>query len=207
MATQPQATGALLAGGAGRRMGRDKRLVEIDGEPMIRRSARALAAGTDELLIVVAQDRPIAPGLVVDLGARMVEDRLADGGPLAGLEAALAAARHDLVVVAAADMPWLAVAVVRHLVARLAGATPAIDVVAVATDRGPEPLLACYRRQLLPTVTRLLDTGERRMTALLEATAVEAIPPAEWRRLDPSGRSATNVNRPADLLATQGRAS
>lgn len=204
MATAP-ATGALLAGGAGRRMGRDKRLIEVDGEPMIRRAARALAVGTDELLIVVAPGRPIAPDIVADLGARTVEDRVADGGPLAGLETALAAARHDLVAVAAADMPWIAVAVVRHLVARLASAGAATDVVAIATDRGPEPLLACYRSRLLATVTRLLDGGERRMTALLEAVVVDEVLPAEWRRLDPSGRSVRNVNRLADLLAAVGR--
>ena len=201
MATRPKATGALLAGGAGRRMGRDKRLIEIDGEPMVRRAARALGAGSDSLLIVVTPGRPLAAELVADLGARIVEDRVSDAGPLGGLEVALAEARHDLVVVAAADMPWLAAAVVRHLVERLAAADPATDAVAIATDRGPEPLLAAYRRRVLPTVTRLLDGGERRMTALLEALTVAAIPPAEWRQLDPSGRSARNVNQPADLAA------
>jgi molybdopterin-guanine dinucleotide biosynthesis protein A len=201
MATRPKATGALLGGGAGRRMGRDKRLIEVDGEPMLRRAARTLAAGTDELLIVVTPARPLAAELVADLGAHIVEDRIKDAGPLAGLEAALAAALHDLVVVAAADMPWIELAVVRHLVERLASADPATDVVAIATEGGPEPLLAAYRRRVLPTVTRLLDAGQLRMTALLDVLTVEVIPPAEWRRLDPSGASVRNVNRPADLAA------
>jgi molybdopterin-guanine dinucleotide biosynthesis protein A len=201
MATQPQATGALLAGGASRRMGRDKRLIVVDGEPMVRRAARALAAGTDELLIVVSPGRPISPHAVADLRARIVEDRVADAGPLAGLEAALVAARYELVVAAAADMPWLAASVVRLLVERLAVAEAATDAVAIATDRGAEPLLAAYRRRVAPTVTQLLDGGERRTTALLEAVPVEAIQPADWRRFDPSGRSARNVNRPADLAA------
>lgn len=206
MATQPEATGALLAGGAGRRMGGDKRLVEVDGEPMIRRSARALAAGTAELLIVVARGRPLQAEVVADLRTHIVEDRVEDAGPLGGLEAALATAREELVVVAAADMPWLEVAVVRHLVERLAVAGAATDVVAIATDRGPEPLLAAYRRRVLPKVTRLLGAGERRMTALLDALTVETIPEAEWRRLDPSGASVRNVNWPADL-AVAGRGS
>jgi molybdopterin-guanine dinucleotide biosynthesis protein A len=59
---------------------------------------------------------------------------------------------------------------------------------------------------VLPTVTRLLGAGERRMTALLDALTVETIPEAEWRRLDPSGASVRNVNRPGDL-AVAGRGS
>jgi molybdopterin-guanine dinucleotide biosynthesis protein A len=199
MATQPLVTGALLAGGASRRMGRDKRLIEIDGEPMARRAARALAAGSAELLVVAAPGRDLPPGIIDGLGARIVQDRRADAGPLAGLEAALDAAHHELVVVAAADMPWIRPALVRGLVVALADASLEVDGVAVATRRGLEPLLACYRRSLLSTVTRLLDGGERRVTVLLDEARIGPMPEAVWRRLDPSGESVRNVNAPSDL--------
>jgi molybdopterin-guanine dinucleotide biosynthesis protein A len=196
-----QATGALLAGGASRRMGRDKRLIEVEGEPMARRVARALAAGTDELLVVVALGGGLPPEIVDRLDARVIEDSRTDAGPLAGLEAALATAAHEPVVVAAADMPWLSAEVVRGLVAALAEAALRVDGVAIATGRGIEPLLACYRWRLLPTVTRLLDGGERRMGALIEASRIEPMPEASWRQLDPSGASVRNLNSPADLPA------
>lgn len=193
-------TGALLAGGASRRMGQDKRSIKVDGVAMARRAASALAAVADELLVVTAATaRPAEPGLFRGLPVRLVLDERADGGPLAGMEAALRASRHDLVLVAAADMPWLATPVLRMLVRRLADAPQATGAVAIATDRGPEPLLACYRRGVLPHVTRLLDAGERRMGALLEAIETDAVGPGEWRAADPSGRSPRNVNEPADL--------
>ena len=41
----PECAGLLLAAGAGRRMGRPKALVELDGEPLLRRALRVLADG------------------------------------------------------------------------------------------------------------------------------------------------------------------
>ncbi|MBA3282918.1 MAG: NTP transferase domain-containing protein, partial [Acidimicrobiia bacterium] len=43
-ATCPVVTGAVLCGGASRRMGEPKALVEIDGQPLAARVAAALAA-------------------------------------------------------------------------------------------------------------------------------------------------------------------
>jgi molybdenum cofactor guanylyltransferase len=192
-------TGALLAGGMSRRMGRDKRSIEVDGVAMARRAATALASVSNELLVVTAAARPTTPGLFRGLPVRLVLDERADAGPLAGLEAALRAARCDLVLVAAADMPWLASPVLRMLVRRLADAPDATGAVAITTERGPEPLLACYRRGVLPMVTLMLDAGERRMGALLVALATDEVAPGEWRAADPTGRSPRNINVPADL--------
>jgi molybdenum cofactor guanylyltransferase len=192
-------TGALLAGGASRRMGRDKRSVEVEGVPMARRVASALATVADELLVVASTAHPVAAELFDGLNARLVIDARADAGPLAGLEAALGAARHELVLVAAADMPWVAPPLLRMLVVRIRDAPSTTHVAVVATKRGPEPLLACYRRGTLPVVSRLLDVGERRMGALLAALSTDEIPPADWLVMDPSGRSVRNVNEPADL--------
>jgi molybdopterin-guanine dinucleotide biosynthesis protein A len=192
-------TGAVLAGGASRRMGRDKRLLHVDGVPMARRAADALYGVCDELLIVVSARMPLDPNLFAGLRWRSTRDRRADAGPLAGLEAGLVEARHDLVLVVGADAPWLSPSLLRHLARRLAASDQTTDAVAVGGERGPEPLLACYRRRVLATVTDLLDRGERRAGALLDTCTVEIVPPEEWRRFDPAGASLRNVNRPADL--------
>ena len=171
-------------------MGVDKRLILIDGEPLVRRVARVVADATDELIVVVAPGRPLPDGVLEDLDARVEVDRLADAGPLAGLESGLAAASHELAVVVAADMPWLDERVLRHLVGLLAETDA--DVVAAATDRGPQPLLAAYRRDpALAAASRLLDAGERRLRALLDALSVVEV--------EADVRATTNVNEPVDL--------
>jgi molybdopterin-guanine dinucleotide biosynthesis protein A len=191
-------SGVLLAGGRSRRMARDKRLLMVDGEPMIRRAAAAVAEVSDELIVVLAADDASELPLA-GLGARLARDRISDAGPMAGLEAGLDAANHEVALVAAADMPWMEAALLRLLGERLSGAPDDVDAVVLPTDRGPQPMPAAYRRRIRTRVTAMLDSGERRMGALLAALAVEALTPDEWRRLDPPGRSILNVNHPADL--------
>jgi molybdopterin-guanine dinucleotide biosynthesis protein A len=189
----PPATGIVLAGGASRRMGSDKRLLDVDGEPMLRRVARVVADASDELIVSVSGERPLPPGVLGEVAARVVVDRRPGAGPLAGLEAALQEAAHPIVIVVAADMPDIDALLLRILVDRLVQSEA--DAVAVATDRGPQPLLAAYRREpALAAATRLLDSGERRMRALLEALDVRTLP---------DDGSATNANTPADLVAME----
>ncbi|MGQ0608178.1 MAG: molybdenum cofactor guanylyltransferase [Chloroflexota bacterium] len=188
-------SGIVLAGGASRRMGTDKRLIQVDGAPMLRRVADAVNAAIDELIVVVSARDPLPGAVLRGLGARMVVDRRTDAGPLAGLEAGLVAARCERVIAVAGDMPWLEPALLRRLLAHLDRA--AADAVAVATDRGREPLLAAYRRSpALAAATLLLDAGERRLGSLLDRLRVTTV-------IDPAGRSAVNVNEPADLLAVE----
>lgn len=175
-------------------MGVDKRLLLVDGEPLVRRVARVVAEATDEVIVVVAPGRPLPDAALAGLEVRVALDRRADAGPLAGMEAGLEASGHEFVLAVAADMPWLDARLLRALVNRLAETDA--DVAAMATDRGPQPLLAAYRRTTaLATATRLIDAGERRLRALLEALWVVEV--------EADVRAATNLNRPADLVATE----
>ncbi len=83
--------GLLLAAGAGRRMGRPKALVELDGTPLVRRAMHALSgAGCSPLLVVVgAQAEEVAA--VVGEDALVVSARDWATGMGASLRAGLAA--------------------------------------------------------------------------------------------------------------------
>lgn len=195
-------TGAVIAGGASRRMGTDKRGLSVGGAPMLRRTALAVRRVSDELLIACRREAPPDPAILAGLGARLVFDRLDDAGPLAGVEAALAGASGDLVLVVAGDMPWVEPAVLRVLVAAAREDTSA-GAAALVWDRGPEPLLAVYRRDVLPVASGLLDGGVRRMHALLEALRVAEVGEARWREADPRGWAPRNVNTSDDLRAPE----
>ncbi|HEX4575633.1 MAG TPA: nucleotidyltransferase family protein [Gemmatimonadales bacterium] len=67
--TEPlQAAGVILAAGASRRMGRNKMLLELEGEPLVRRAARrALAAGLAPVVIVLGHDADRARAALLDL--------------------------------------------------------------------------------------------------------------------------------------------
>jgi molybdopterin-guanine dinucleotide biosynthesis protein A len=192
------AAGIVLAGGESRRFGSDKRSLAIEGVPLLRRVLAALAEVCDELVVVESERSPVPPTLLAGLQARVVADVSPDAGPLAGIEAGLRAVAPRAALVVAADHPWLQPALLRLLLAELGGAPEAAAAV-IASERGLEPLLGAYRPGVADVARRLLEAGERRMGALLDALSVRGVPPSVWRTVDPEGRSLLNVNAAADL--------
>lgn len=187
----------VLAGGASRRMGRDKRRLIVDGVPLLRRAIEAVAAVTDDVVVVESHHSRV-PRELLPSGVRLVCDRRVGAGPLAGLEAGLDAARGAIVLAVAGDAPWLEPPLLRFLAETLDGSTGA-EAAAVIGARGPEPLLAAYRHSVGPVVTRLLDVGERRLGVLLTSVSLLVVGERVRRRFDPGARSAVNVNTPDDL--------
>jgi molybdopterin-guanine dinucleotide biosynthesis protein A len=180
-------------------MGRDKRGILIGGVPTLRRALAALASASTDLMLVTRHDRPPDPTWIDGIAVRIVHDRMVDG-PLAGIEAALTYAHHELVIVVAADMPWLQPSLLRLLVRR-ASEQAGHDAVLPVSDRGPEPLLAVYRRRVATPLRVLAESGERRASALLGVIEADLVPPAVWRRADPDGISLRNLNQPVDIAA------
>jgi CTP:molybdopterin cytidylyltransferase MocA len=134
--------GLLLAAGAGRRLGRPKALVELDGEPLVRRGVRLLDEGGCVPVVVVVgssaeQVRPLCEGTEV------VEAADWDSGMGASLRAGLAALseRDDVgaVVVALVDQPLVTSAAVDRL--RAAHAAGAVAAVATYDGRPRNPVL------------------------------------------------------------------
>ncbi len=193
-----EVSGALLAGGGSRRMGRDKRHLDVQGRPLLARSASALAEVCAELTVITSspQDRDASRHLVP--GHRWLVDLRPGQGPLAGIETALRCAAHDLVLVLAGDHPAADPAVLGLLASRLAR-TPGAHAAVLVTDRGAQPLVAAYHRDALPQVSQLLDGGERRARALLDQLEVVAVLPEQWAALDTSGRTPIDLDAPVDV--------
>ena len=183
----------VLAGGRSSRFGRDKLAEEIDGRPLLQHAIAAVRALTDEIVVVAAPyaDLPVPEGIA------LVHDRRPFEGPLAALDAGLAASPVDRVIVVAGDMPTLVPAVLGRLIAALEADADA----AILEVDGPRAILplALSVEPASAAVRRLVDTGERRLGALLDAMAVGTVPAAEWRIDDPDGLTFRDIDTPADL--------
>ncbi|HEU4662744.1 MAG TPA: NTP transferase domain-containing protein, partial [Dokdonella sp.] len=99
----------LLAAGASTRLGRAKQLVEIEGEPLLRRAARALLETSPLALVVVLGHGAAAlEPCIADLPLRRIVARDHAEGLAASLRAGIAALPDcDGALVALTDQPAL----------------------------------------------------------------------------------------------------
>lgn len=119
--------GLLLAAGAGRRLGGPKALVEVEGEPLVRRGIRLLADGGCDPVVVVVGAQGEDVRALVD-GTEVVEAADWDTGMgaslRAGLEHLTTLPAVQSCVVALVDQPLVTAEVVERLLAT--GGTAAV---------------------------------------------------------------------------------
>ncbi len=106
----------ILAGGGSRRMGQDQVWLLLDGVPLVERVVRRVLPVASEVLFSANAAAPFAQlASSLPVPSRVVADLFPGAGPLAGIHAGLSAARHDLLLALAADMPFVNLALVRYM--------------------------------------------------------------------------------------------
>lgn len=194
MISSSHLTGAVLAGGQSRRMGRDKAMLVREGRPLwSRQAAVLLEAGAAPVAVVRAPGQPPL-GLPPDL--LLWHDLVAGAGPLAGLHAALSRCRGSLLAVLAVDMPRIDAAWF-HWLGRFS--SPTLGAMARRPDGTHEPLAAVYPRLALKEVRARLTGPDRSLQALadalIESRLLCSVPLPEnelWR--------VSNWNTPGDVV-------
>jgi len=178
-------SGAVLAGGRGRRFGRPKADLPW-GEGTLGDNAAAVLGGLfDEVLVVGGQARH----------ARRVEDVHPRRGPLGGLYAALLAAGNPYVFVTGCDLPFLNATLIRRLCEEADG----FEVVVPESSPGYlEPLHAVYARSCLPLIARQLEQGELRLSCFFGRTRLKVVGPAALAAMGKGARDFFNINTPED---------
>jgi molybdopterin-guanine dinucleotide biosynthesis protein A len=182
--------GVVLAGGASGRMGRDKSMLDIGGQPLVSRVVRRLRLAVPRVVVVGPQTlRPVVPDCTV------VPDRVPGLGPLGGLASALAEVEAAWLFMVACDMPFVAAPLVRAML-DLAMTHVEAQAVVLQGPKGWEPLHAVYARSCEAVVGTQLRSADHALTALLERLTVRAFPAHAAAALDPRGLSAFNANTP-----------
>jgi molybdenum cofactor guanylyltransferase len=159
-------TGAVLAGGAGRRLGApSKPAAHLAGEPLLAYPVAAVAAVCEHVAVVCKPDTALPE---LDEGVERWDEPAAPRHPVVGIVHALERAGGPALV-CAADMPFVTPDALRTLLAA-AGSAHAAVAVAVA-DGVLQPVLGLYA----PAVLEALRAAPR--DAPLTAT-VESINPS-----------------------------
>ena len=191
--TPERITGLVLAGGLGRRMGGvDKGLSRLGGEPLVEHIIRRMAPQVGRLIINANQNHDIYAGF----GYPVVGDRIeGHAGPLAGLEAGLAACTTPYLVSAPCDSPFLPTDLVSRLAASLTAHKASIAV--ATTGDQLHPVFSLVRCDELPDLQAFIKAGGRRMEAWLRRLRWVACP------FDDCPEAFANINTPDELRAHQ----
>lgn len=184
-------TGAILAGGRGRRMdGADKGLLPFQGRPLISHVIDVIGPQVGSLIVSANRHRD----RYMQLGFPVVADHESDfAGPLAGIARVLEQALTPYVLVTPCDMPYLPRRLARHLMEASTGSNAQA---AVAHGAGRlQPLCVLLRRDLADDLSGYREAGGAKVEQWLlrlKHVVVEFSGSPEVFR---------NINTPDELLA------
>ncbi len=203
--------GFVLAGGASRRMGRDKCQLSLDdGRTFLERTRAALSLTARTRIVgrtmpetdpfrIAAENNDDIP-FVCDV--YRAPDGHAPRSALTGLHSALWHARSLWVAIVACDLPFVS----ERLIARLAALREADGdaeeyeaVVPVQPDGRRQPLCALYRRvPALRRATESLDCGEYELNSFIARLRTREVTPDEFADLPGAPRFFVNINTPEE---------
>jgi molybdenum cofactor guanylyltransferase len=172
-------------GGQSRRMGSDKALLEVGGDPLVARVAGVLSQVCGDVRLVGDPARYGHLGLVV------TADEFPGQGPVAGIETALRVTETTWNLVVACDMPALNASILEELFAA------DVD---CAVPRYPdgriEPLCVVYHRRCHAVLRKALESGVRRVKDVFDQ--IEANLALRYVAVS-CPEPFTNLNTPEDL--------
>ncbi|WP_160032683.1 molybdenum cofactor guanylyltransferase [Paenibacillus sp. An7] len=168
--------GIVLAGGASRRMGTDKAVLELGNSRVLDIIAGELSSMTSKVYI--------ATGSVSreEMGSEYIEvkDIYPGSGPLAGIQAGMLRGEADLYVVASCDIPLIRAELLSAMV----------EVMEVDLDSGIQalvpqikgqihPLAAVYHHSMIDTLETQLREDNRRVRDTLSKLSVRYVTESE----------------------------
>jgi molybdenum cofactor guanylyltransferase len=142
-------------------MGRNKALLPMRGEPLIRSIVCAVEMAAGSAILVGSET------LYGHLGFRAIPDLYPGEGPLGAIVTALRNSSTEWNLVVACDMPELSAGFLSSMLR--AARESDFDLLAPAGPAGqPEPLCAVYRGSAAGPLQRAFEGGERRAMAVFD---------------------------------------
>ncbi|MGN7762150.1 molybdenum cofactor guanylyltransferase [Paenibacillus sp. 22594] len=192
-------TGVILAGGRSRRMGADKALLMLEGQPLIAYSAARLSSITDHVVIACGEEER---GAYRMFHLPLIPDIYPGLGPLAGLHAALQGSHTEWVAVLACDLPFASEGLFLHMLEIAYGGGDIQAVVPVTSEGRVQPLLALYNRSILPILEKFLSRRQLRVMEFLDVLDVHYVRDSDYEEGPRTHAfSLMNMNTPEDYAA------
>jgi molybdenum cofactor guanylyltransferase len=179
--------GLILAGGASKRMQRDKAALKIGGTTQLQRAFQLASRHVGKVFVSLRADQTLDP---TRAQLPMIVDSVAGEGPMVGIRSAFAAHPRVSWLVLACDLPFLSDAAIEGLLHNR-DASALATAYKSAHDTLPEPLCAIWE----PAAARLLADSQAGGTGCPRKFLIRH----GARLLDlPDPRALDNVNTPEE---------
>lgn len=188
----PSVTAVILAGGRSSRMGQDKNLITINGQPLIERTCQIALAVADTVKVVTPW--PQRYQAVVPKNVQFVVESPSAKfrGPATGLVNSMEACRSDWILALACDLPCLQAATLRQWRSQLSLLAPQITAFLPFRNERWEPLCGFYHSSCHSRLRTYTKTSRGSFQGWLAQEKVASIPKVESQQL-------FNLNTPHDL--------
>jgi molybdenum cofactor guanylyltransferase len=184
----------ILVGGEAKRVnGREKYFFVYEGRTFIERLVSTIGPVVDEIILVAKESRQCERFCHMD-GVRCITDIREGTGPIGGLHAGALAATGETLFVSGCDMPCINAGVVRYLFDAIGDRDAVIP---SWNDNMNEPLHAVYRKSVL--LEYFKDHESSSLHSMIRSINPRYIPIGEFRKIDPTLRTFTNINKLEDL--------
>lgn len=192
-------SGIILAGGGSRRMGVNKALLEIGGNPLISNLISQLSAVANTLMISCSQ-KDVDSNTYRFLNLPIVTDIYPGLGPLGGLHAGLSHSRTEWNAVSACDLPFASKELLMYMYNLVEIAGSGVQaIVPVAANGKVQPLFALYHINVLPSLQEALEQQHSRVMEWLNGLNVQYVPESEFpERFINKQDTLLNMNTPDD---------
>lgn len=180
----------ILAGGKATRMGGEKPMRVLHGRTLLAQALHTVRPLADEIVVSTGSRE-----LQLPAGVLAAPDMFADAGPLAGIQAGLAALTAPRVLILPCDLPGVPVALLRVLLRALDFAE-----VAFCIHEAPEPLVCAVRTVAAQQAAfQALKSGRNKVVPVWQSLRHATLRGDELAKLGTVQAMFRNLNTLADL--------
>lgn len=173
-------TGIILAGGKSSRMGRDKGLLPLHGQPFVQHIINALNPLVERTLIITANEA------YQQFECECYADLYPNGGPLGGIYTGLSYSKTKHNFVLSCDVPLVASALLEDMLSLHNGQK---TITIAQEDQQLLPLIGLYHQACMPAFLKKIEQGKLKLIdAILEQ------PNQQYRVSEEQRKNTQNIN-------------
>jgi molybdopterin-guanine dinucleotide biosynthesis protein A len=184
-------TGVILAGGEGKRLGRDKTEIVIEGALLIEGIVSKLRKSFEEILLITSKKKlQHCSSRFSHLDIKIYADIFDGTGSIAGVHSGLYHSSHSHAFFVGCDMPFLNLSLIDYF----KQITDENDVVVAQCEAGFEPLHTIYSKRCMTYLEKLIQSKNLRIYDFYDEVKIRIVREDERERYDPLKICFFNIN-------------